>query len=205
MAYCYFSGDGYGSTFLSKEAVHGAKSIGLDLTKLYTKTNKALIRWKLNNGKQTESVITQLDRYSKMPLGFKLDSVTPYNSPQNIRRLGGGGYLMLGLINVTIARHKCIQGLKADGKVYQFRNCDANPNSYFAFFTRKECGTPIKRNEDYGPGTKARRGAKAVIKGFLLPDNYFCSEENHFGGCGGYSQTGGWRDALGSALGLPFS
>ena len=51
-------------------------------------------------------------------------------------------YILLSIIPACAARHRSIQGFKTNGHIIQFKNCDANPNSYFAFIPNHNRQTP---------------------------------------------------------------
>ena len=116
-----------------------------------------------------------------------------YNTPVNAKNLGEV-YLYLGLLNQEKARIKTVQGLTANGRAINFRNCDGNPNSYFTVFPN----FAEKETSDYGRkrftgigkvGYQLLRARTNNPSGRLMPPDYFTMGEYHFGGCGGYGIT----------------
>ena len=87
-----------------------------------------------------------------------------------------------------------------------FRNCDANPNSYFALFLNHEeenINPYHRRNLAYErSGVAVNRTGVPSYGHRQLPNNFLFLTEMHFGGCGTYTSSDRWTDAFGTAIGL---
>ena len=64
-------------------------------------------------------------------LSVQLSQHANHNVPQNVYL---GPYFYLGTLPKSEANQKSKQGFKSNGREILFNNCDANPDSYFAFF-----------------------------------------------------------------------
>ena len=97
---------------------------------------------------------------------------------------------------------------RSNGKSLTFKNCDANPNSYFALFPNHQKGTisPYLREnnhfERHGMAVEWRKTGVPSYGHPQLPYNFFFLTEIHFGGCGAYTSSDRWTDAFGTAIGL---
>ena len=69
-----------------------------------------------------------------------LNSADGFATPQNLNNAFGPHMLYLGFLPKTVAATNNYQGWRANGTDIFFFNCDANPNSYFAFFPQKNVG-----------------------------------------------------------------
>ncbi|XP_060599751.1 uncharacterized protein LOC132753328 [Ruditapes philippinarum] len=198
--YCEFHRN-YGYTFISKE--EAAKA---DFACIGQSHSQVLVRHLRSNGHQYDTVMKQISSHSSVPLNVQYKSNVGYARPQN--HVTFGPYIYLGFLPASIARSKTKQGYRANDVDYTFTNCDANPNSYLAFFVNPN------HNDPYGYYkrccyTKLMRdwidvGKKASK---YLPYNYFYQFEMHMGGCGGYAINGynTFNDIVGAALGFRFS
>ena len=75
-----------------------------------------------------------------------VNSAAGFTNPHNIRQYSPN-YLFVGFLDKATARARTVQGWRADGKDITFQNCDANPNSYFAFYP-----VTTYRSKPYGLG-----------------------------------------------------
>ena len=94
----------------------------------------------------------------------------------------------------------------SNGKSMTFRNCDGNPNSYFALFPNhhEKKIWPYSHNiyETQGVAVNWRKTGVASYGHRQLPNNFLFLDEMHFGGCGAYTTSDHWNDAFGTAIGL---
>jgi hypothetical protein len=150
-------------------------------------------------------MMDQISSRSSIPLSVQYNKNTGYATPINHATMGP--YLYLGFLPTYIARSHSIQGYRANGQDFTFRNCDANPNSYLALFVNPKHNDP---NGYYKRCcyTKLMRDWINVGKrtSEFLPCNYFFQFEMHMGGCGGYAVNGfnTLTDVIGAALGFQF-
>ena len=105
-----------------------------------------------------------------------------------------------------------MQRWKSKNQDVSFRNCDSNPNAYFAFFPNDQKTETSHYNrenliyERQGVSVAWRRTAARPFSGRRIPLEYFMFTEIHFGGCGTYSSSDRWLTATiparGTAIGL---
>ena len=97
---------------------------------------------------------------------------------------------------------------RSNGKSVTFKNCDANPNSYFALFPNHQHGaiSPYHSGnlvyERRGVAVEWRKTGVPSYSHRKLANNFLFLTEMHFGGCGTYTSSDRWTDAFGTAIGL---
>lgn len=201
MAYCEFHGF-YGYQFVSQSATTFTQR-ALDL--IAHKTNTVLVRHIRSIGDQYDTYMTQISCKSHVPLSLQYTQNLNYARPLNYANWAP--YLYLGFLPIAEARQHSTQGYQANGKDFTFHNCDANPNSYLAFFFNANNGQPNVYHTRCCY-TKLMRDwiDVAVPASNHLPRNYFFDIEMHMGGCGGYAINGfsTLNDIAGAALGMRF-
>ncbi|XP_028406415.1 uncharacterized protein LOC114528883 [Dendronephthya gigantea] len=203
--YCDMEEDGGGYTFIPRDAVKRWKFPGL-IKQIFKQKSRVLLRIKRKDERQPFTMINQLSTYLREEFSVLMHTYSPgYARPVNYRL---GDYIYLGILPESIARSRSVQGFRSNGKSVAFRNCDANPNAYFAFFpnhNRRPVNNYLRGNpifERQGVAVHWRR--TAVFKPWRkkMPSNYFFLTELHFGGCGTYTSSDRWYDAIGTAIGL---
>ncbi|XP_052767928.1 uncharacterized protein LOC128208409, partial [Mya arenaria] len=188
----------HGYTYIAKSTAGD-----LDLRPLYTDTSTVRILHTRINGDQHSADVTQIDRYQSIPLSVQLTKNDGYKGIQNTNM---SPYMFVGFLPKGEASQKTEQGWKVEGTEFKFKNCDANPNSYFAVLFNGANTGYTRYPGSYNSRQFAWKNlAKAVANGQKLTDN-FLSEfyEIHFGGCGGYSTGAMDSDVKGVAVGLKF-
>ena len=158
------------------------------------------------DGTQPYTVIKQMTKTGG--LSIQLSSYRGYTKPMNTHL---GAYLFVGTLPASHARNHNLQGFVSNGKKVYFRNCDRNPNNFFAFFANPK-ERPVSRYhpnlvyERTGACVYYRGTAKRPPSGRRMPLNYFLFTEMHYGGCGCYTDSQRWlkavHPALGTAIGL---
>ena len=124
----------------------------INLANLYTDTSHVLIRDVRTDGHQYVSRVEQLAAYKQYKLSFQFNSQVGYAAPQNVKMVP---YIYVGFLPAAAARRAgMIQGYRVNGVDYTFRNCDANPNSYFVFLKNKNHLTATNYNPQ--PSTLVR-------------------------------------------------
>ena len=118
----------------------------------------------------------------------------------------------MGITPAANARNNNQQGLKSNNHDASFRNCNSNPNAYFAFFPNNKEVEPSRYHqrtstyERQGVSVEWRYTAVRPFSGRRIPLEYFMFTEMHFSGCGTYSSSDRWLTAtipaLGTAIGL---
>ena len=93
----------------------------------------------------------------------------------------------------------------------QFRNCNANPNSLFAFMPNHSLKLPSDHHtdpdlvyENSGVAVDWRSKATSITHpDRMMPNEFFFLTELHFGGCGCYTSSNRWRDGFhATAIGI---
>ena len=201
--YCEMAKHGGGFTFIPRDAVQKGKLRNL-VQQLFTDRSKVLLRIQKKNGLQPFTLIRQLHGVS-YSLEVKMHDYNGYTRPQNQHL---GDYLYLGILPATGARQRNVQGFQSNNRQITFRNCDANPNSYFVFFPnhREQAISSYHGGnlvyERRGMAWDWRRTGVPSYGHRQMPNDFFFLTEMHFGGCGCYTSSDRWTDAYGTAIGL---
>ena len=106
--YCEMAKDGGGYTFIPREAVRRGKLPNL-IKQICKDRFRVLLRFQKQNGLQPFTLITQLPAYSRQPLSVLMHSYAGYTRPLNS---GLGDYIYLGILPVSLARARTIQGFR---------------------------------------------------------------------------------------------
>ena len=170
---------------------------------MYSTKEFAKIRILKSNGEQREVTVENLSSYkSRSTLSFNYNSHPNYQGPRP-RNNGLHPYLFLGFLPAKLAKNKNIQGYRAAGKDFTFKNCDANPNSYLTFYSNP-------RNKKPGNTGSSNRFMTQWIRYSTLLDypqymdrSFYMDWEMHMGGCGGLT-TSSVVSYTKAALGIPF-
>ena len=127
--------------------------------------------------------------------GVLVNSFSGYTTPMNAFMKD---YIFLGIIPASAARNYSYQGFKSNGHTIQFRNCDRNPNSLFAFMPNHNLQIP----SGYHPNLYHERAGVAVnwrSKAIpithpdrMMSNEFFFLTELHLGGCGCYTSSNRW-------------
>ena len=128
-----------------------------------------------------------------------------FNTPLNAPFLGK--YIYVGFLPRSVASSRSVQGYRAGSKDWEFHNCDANPNSYIAFFYNN---SPLRTHSYH---------KRCCYNGYMrkwidvskeytpqIPFDYFRFFEMHMGGCGGYvvPKYSTFSDIVGAVPGFRF-
>ena len=116
---------GYGYTY-----VDPSTNVTINIADLFTDPSHVLIRDMRSNGHQYVSQLEQITAYKRYNLSVQFNAHAGYALPLNAKMLP---YLYVGFLPASVASHRTTQGYRVNGVDRTFRNCDANPNSYFAF------------------------------------------------------------------------
>ncbi|XP_060561334.1 uncharacterized protein LOC132721099 [Ruditapes philippinarum] len=198
-AFCEFY-DTYGYMFISREAGVAIKPILIDYN-----TTEVLIKHQRTTGKQYDTIMNQISAKSSVPLSIQYNSYVDYTRPHNYETMQP--YLYLGFLPRGVAKAKNVQGYKANGQDYTFKNCDRRPHSYIAFFFNPDHKDPTNYQLTCCYSDLMHHwldtGKKAST---YLNQCYFFQIEIHMGGCGGYAVNGfnTMEPVCGAALGMRF-
>ena len=161
-----------------------------------------IVRHQRSDGFQYDTEMRQIRSHTTGKLSLQFNNHQGYAAPQNSANMGP--YIYLGFLPEFIADSKTEQGYRANGKDVTFKNCDAKPNSYMAFFFNPDNNDPTSKKE---VRRKRMRQWIAVSTNATenLPPRYFYQVEMHM--CGGYmvSGKGTFTDIIGAAVGIPFT
>ncbi|XP_022810483.1 uncharacterized protein LOC111347509 [Stylophora pistillata] len=163
---------------------------------LFTDRKNVLIKLqKKDDRSEAYTLIEPHSSFNNVQFGLLVNSHSGYTEPLNSFMRD---YLFLGILPASIARQRNLQGFTSNGQLIQFRNCDANPNSLFAFMPNHDLQTPSKYHpnlvyEGRGVAVDWRATAKKITSpDRMMPNDYFFLTELHFGGCGCYTSSDRW-------------
>lgn len=190
----------YGLTFISNT------NANIDVNEFFEIKSNVVVRH-LRDNKQYDSILEQLAMYADKPLSVQFNSATGYKTPTNAKKMGP--YLYLGFLDSTTSKAKTRQGYRVNNVDQTFTNCDANPNSYLAFYFNPKNNPPVGyyRGCCYTQLMKTWLDVGVQVDSVReLPKSYFMLFEMHFGGCGGYAINGykSLANIKGAALGMRF-
>eukprot|EP00794_Sanderia_malayensis_P010074 gene10074-11103_t len=203
--YCEMAINGGGYTFLRHDSL--SRLTKADMRLLFTRNYDVLLRISQPNGAQPYTVVQQYRRTGG--LSVQINSYLGYTRPANSHL---GPYIFLGMLPAAFARNKNTQGFYSNNKPVTFKNCDGNPNAFFAFYSNPKekatstshANTPVY--EKGGVAVNWRGTARRPYSGRRMPLDYFLLTEVLFGGCGCYTSSDRWltstNPALGTAIGL---
>jgi hypothetical protein len=170
---------------------------------MYSTKDFAKIRILKSNGEQREITVENLSSYkSRSTLSFNYNSHPNYQGPRPSNK-GLHPYLFLGFLPAKLARNKNIQGYRAAGKDFTFKNCDANPNSYLTFYFNPRNRTPLTRGWSSRLITEWIRYSTLLEYPQYMDRSLYMDWEMHMGGCGGLA-TSTAVSYTKAALGIPF-
>ena len=191
--YCDTEINGGGYTFFSDVTL--AKITQADLAMVFRNNNDVLLRLLKPDGRQSYTVVKQY--IDTGGLSVQLTQHHGYTGP----RSSDTAYIYLGLLPVAQSTKGDTQGLKSNEISVTFRNCDGNPNNYFAFFARPNNKPPNYNGHYEHRGMAVKWRETAIIHPSRLPREYFLFTTVGFGGCGCYTESSAWSQATHPALG----
>ena len=206
--YCEMGINGGGYTFIPPSIISQLQSgdIFYLLNRMDLASN-VLLRISQPDGSQPYTVVEQFTNTGG--ISVLLNNFKGHTEPLNEFL---GNYIFLGMTPAANASNRNMQGLKSNNQDVSFRNCDSNPNAYFALFPNDqkiETSHYHRENlvyERQGVSVEWRRTAVRPFSGRRIPLEYFMFTEMHFGGCGTYSSSDKWLTATipahGTAIGL---
>jgi len=197
---------GGGFTFLPRGFTRKTHA-NLIVNALFTERKNVLLKLQQFGGhKESYTLIKPLHAYKHYNFGVRVNSYTGYTPPVN-RFMHD--YILLGIIPKHAAARRAIQGFTSNHRIVQFRNCDANPNSLFAFLPNHYHQAPssyLANNpvfERQGVAVDWRNAAWSITNPVrTMPNQFFFLTELHFGGCGCYTSSNRWTNYQGTAIGL---
>ncbi|CAH3019798.1 unnamed protein product [Porites evermanni] len=143
--------------------------------------------------------------FASTEFGVLINSFQGYTKPLNAFMKE---YIFLGIIPASAAaRRRSLQGFRSNGHTVHFTNCDANPNSYFAFMPNHNLQTPSNYGARWHIFETSRVAVDWRSKAIpishpdrTMPNEFFFMTELHFGGCGTYTSSNRWNNSGSSSL-----
>ena len=206
LVYCEMAIEGGGFTFLPRDLTTRSDSQRI-VNALFTERQRVLLKLQ-HRGLHQESytLITPHPSYWRYNFGVLVNSYNGYTPPVNKFM---HDYILLGIIPKQEAAQHTIQGFTSNDRTVQFRNCDANPNSLFAFLPNHCRQVPSSYHssnlvyERQGVAVDWRNAARSITNpARTMPNQFFFLTELHFGGCGCYTSSDRWKKYQGTAIGL---
>jgi len=102
-----------------------------------------------------------------------------------------------------------VLGFQSNGKTLRYENCGGSRNNLFAFLPDHSELLPSDFHADNliyeqeGMAVEWRNTSEWLPSGRTIPNEFFFLTEVHMGGCGCYTSSDRWIDALGTAIGFP--
>ena len=194
--YCEMAIEGGYFTFLPRSFTKRRDAHAI-LNVLFRERKKVLLKLqKKVDRSESYTLIEPHPSFANTYFGVLVNSYSGYTVPQNAFMKD---YIFLGIIPASAARSKSVQGFKSNGHTIQFTNCDANPNSLFAFMPNHHLQTPSsylaghQGFERSGVAVDWRSKAKHITSpDRMMPNEFFFLTELHFGGCGTYTSSDRW-------------
>ena len=204
--YCEMAIEGGYFTFLPRSLTTRPKAQAIVNALFRDRKNVLLKLQKKSDRSESYTLIQPHPSFANTDFGVLVNSFSGYTTPQNAFMKD---YIFLGIIPASAARSKSVQGFKSNGHTIQFRNCDSNPNSLFAFMPNHKLQAPSGYHpnlvyESRGVAVDWRRQAKPITSpDRMMPNEFFFLTELHFGGCGCYTSSNRWTDGYhATAIGI---
>ena len=206
VVYCEMTIAGGGFTFLPRSLTTRSDARRV-VSSLFTDKQRVLLKLKhRGQNKESYTLITPHYHYWRYNFGVRVNSYSGYTRPVNSFM---HDYILLGIIPRSAAARRSYQGFKSNGRTVQFWNCDANPNSLFAFLPNHYHQAPSSYHssnlvyERHGVAVAWRNAARSIIHPVrTMPNAFFFLTELHFGGCGCYTSSNRWKNYQATAIGL---
>ena len=180
--YCEMDINGGGYTFLSKESLSKINQSDIDV--IFTNKSDVLLRLLRPDDSQPYTVIEQYIKTGG--LSVQLNASVNYTESKNYMI---SDYLFLGFLPGQYVRKYQIEGVISNGLDVTYKNCNGHKNNYMAFYAANTAAvTSVLGNIDI----RWRGTAKFPETSSRMPLDFFMLTEVHFGGCGGYSESGSW-------------
>ena len=186
---------GGGFTFLPRSLTRRRHADLIVRALFRDKKNVLLKLQKKTDRSESYTLIQPHPSFTNTDFGVLVNSFSGYTTPMNAFMKD---YIFLGIIPASAARNYSYQGFKSNGHTIQFRNCDRNPNSLFAFMPNHNLQIP----SGYHPNLYHERAGVAVnwrSKAIpithpdrMMSNEFFFLTELHLGGCGCYTSSNRW-------------
>ena len=199
--FCEFSSPYHGYTYLKDISENP-----FILRSISATTEEIKVVHLRTSGRQYSTILEELARYKRRhSLSLQINENRGFKTPLNAPFLGK--YIYVGFLPRSVASSRSVQGYRAGSKDWEFHNCDANPNSYIAFFYNN---SPLRTHSYHKRCCYSGYMRKwiDVSKEYTpqIPFDYFRFFEMHMGGCGGYvvPKYSTFSDIVGAVPGFRF-
>ena len=188
---------GGGFTFLPRSLTRRPDAQQIVNALFKDKKNVLLKLQKKVDRSESYTLIQPHPNFANTDFAVLVNSYSGYTTPQNHFMKD---YIFFGIIPRSAAQNNNNQGFKSNGHVIQFRNCDKDPNSLFAFMPNHDLQNPSSFHgsnlgyEKSGVAVDWRCKAIPITHPHrMMPNKFFFLTELHFGGCGCYTSSDRWR------------
>lgn len=199
--YCEMGINGGGYTFIPRPMI--PKLTAADINVLFRRRRDVLLRVLRPDGTEPYTVVKQYRNTAGLTVQLN-NYVGQDRAPMN---QGLGPYLLLGTLDKNVAVGRTTQGFMSNNKPILYNNCHRAGRNFFAFFgNHKEAPVSTYHNgnlvyEKIRVAVDWRKSAVRPYSGSRLPTDYYLFTEMHFGGCGCYTSSDRWLNAVSPALG----
>ena len=191
----------HGYIYLSKDAVSGLPSNGLQLDHISNTKDHVYIRVIHTDGTQEEGRIEQLNTNPNQDLSISLGQcMTQYSCPSKRNFFGSTTYQYVAFFDAIQPVQGQTRGFRSNGVNIQFTNCDTNPSSYFGFHANPNAETVTPQGFNgklFSDWLNSLTGI--AVENYIDEATYGFVLEAGQGGCG-YNVVSNQK----SAIGLPF-
>ena len=164
---------------------------------LLKEKKNVLLKLQKKDGSESYTLIQPHPNCANTYFGVWVNSYSCYTRPQNNFM---EDYNFLCILPASVTRKRNTQSFKSNGFVINFTNCNADPNSLFAFMPNRNHQTPSNYAvglpcEDLGIAVDWRVTAKPITHpDRIMPTKFFFFlTELSFGGCGCYTSSDRWK------------
>jgi len=196
--YCELETEGGGFTFLPGSLTLRSDAQHIVNVLFKDKKNVLLMLRKQVDRTESYTLIQPNPNFANTDFAVLINSYSGYTAPKNEFMKN---YIFFGIIPASAAKSKVNQGFKSNGNVIQLNNCDASPNSLFAFMPNFNFQAPSDHAsnslfEDQGIAVNWRSKGVSITSRDCMPNKFYFLTELHFGGCGCYTSSNRWKDGF---------
>ena len=163
--YCEVVDNGGGYTFLPRSLTRKPRAQNTINALFKDKKNVLLKLQRKSDRSEFYTLIQPHPSFANTNFGVLVNSFSGYTTPLNAFMKD---YIFLGIISKSAAQNHGIQGFKANGHIIQFKICDTNPNSVFAFMPNHNLQPPIQAAMALSPASMCSGVSKPFPSPILI-------------------------------------